>query len=533
MKLISAMLALAGLAWLLAACGGGGNSGAEDNAPPVHKSRLIAFEAGELAKGLSVPEFTSYWTLSEQRNGNVFPVKAGANDDGVLTVRIDPAGKFGTLGSSEFQEATLISISSTLSTLATKHWNDDLKATAAGVLLLADSRAPYTALLQLCHEMVDLQVRNLWLVTLDARDGEYRLLPLKIDTAQVFNEWYQLQPKDAEPTLHFKQTAGRTQLGWFDGKGETFDAAAEWQTKLPPQLPKFAKRSTRVQFELAPSASIADFAIAADLCAPLGYVDVEPYWPALDAVPDSGTVEKRRELAEYGDKLEATKDLKVPTLSDYWRASAADRGLPPASSIDSAAPLLGIRATADGSFATRTRDEPDWTHHTDDLGVQQALQRNAGEIDFDTGLSELQVLLAMDRDARWETFLGLLEMMRLLGCHRLFVVTYDVLGPTLRLLDLSLPMGDVPADTPVASVVVERHSTVAEGSYEVTFLLDGQENKLTGPRFSSSLASLTTKRKTDAEILGVKLPRDEPFETLFTILNAVSLLGMHSIRIGG
>ncbi|MCA8916100.1 MAG: hypothetical protein KDB90_11865 [Planctomycetes bacterium] len=530
----TSILLAAAFAMLLGACGSGENTTQPPPAPP-RKSRLVVFEPGELGKGIEYPDFTEYWKLAEQRNGNVFPVKATVEDDGVLATRLNADGTFSVLARGEFQPATLISLSSSMSSLATSHWNDDLRASSAALILFADKRAPYVQLLKLCKELVDLRVRNLWLVSLDARDDALRLLPLKVDTAQVFNEWYDLPPAEAEPTLRFSQRGEVVRFGWFDGKGDRIEARqdSDWKPKLKSGLPKLAKRAQRVQFDLANTATVGDFASLADLCAPLGYPEIEPFWPRLDIPEETGSVEKRRELAAFHDTLGVAKDIDVPTLSDFWRVSAADRGLPPAAIVDSDKPMLGLRAMTDGTFSTRSRDEPEWTQHADDLGVLQAFQRNAGEIDFDSGLSELQVVLAMDRNASWESFLGVLEMMKSVGVHRLFVITNDVLGPTLRLLDLTLPKDDLPAGVAIAAVLVKREGSVAEGNYDVTFLLDGEENKITGPRYSSSLASLTTRRKADPEVFALSLPRDEPFETLFTILNSVALLGMHSVRIGG
>ncbi|MCB9894534.1 MAG: hypothetical protein H6839_08800 [Planctomycetes bacterium] len=530
----TSLLAPAALALLLGACGGGEGN----NQPPPqqpHKSRLVAFEPGELGKGIEYPDFTDYWQLAEQRNGNVFPVKASIDDDGVLVARLSADGKFAARSGNEFQPVTLIGLVSSMSSLAEKHKNDALQASSAAMILFADNRAPYTQLLELCRGLVPLLVRNLWLVSRDSRDDTLRLLPLKVDTSQVFNEWDSLPPEEAAPTLQFAWRGGAVRLAWFDGEGDHFDAKADtdWRSALSKKLPQFAKRAQRVRFDLPTDATVKQFAEVADLCAPLGYADIEPYWRRLEEPPESAPVEKRRELAAYEDKLEIAKGLDIPTLADFWRVSAGDRGLPPAAEIDPKSPMLGLRAMTDGTFATRSPDEPEWTQHADDLGVLQAFQRNAGEIDFDTGLSELQVVMAMDRNARWETFLGVLEMMRSVGVHRLFVVTNDVLGPTLRLLDMTLPKGDLPTDINVAAVLVKRDGPIAEGKYDVTFLLDGEENKITGPRFSSSLASLTTRRKANPDVLGVSLPRDEPFETLFTILNSVALLGMHSVRIGG
>lgn len=529
------LLLAATLALLLSACGGGNDAPLPANEPPVRKSRLVAFDPAGLEQGLVAPDFTAYWTLAEQRNGNVYPVKASLDDPTVLAVRLDGAGQFAVRGASGFQAATLISVSASLEALAQKHWNEELQASAASVMLFADAAAPWQALLKLCRELVDLRVRNLWLVTRDTRDDTLRLLPLLVDTSQVFKEWYSLEPDDAAPTAHFRRGVKGVEFGWFDGKGDRFsaDPGDGWHDKLAAALPQYARRATRVQFNLPAGGTLAEFAADACLLAPLGYTGVEPFWPALDRPDQAGPIEETRKLPAFEDALQIAEGINVPTLSDYWRAVAVNRGLPAPGEVDAKAPLLAVRVTAEGSFASRTREAPEWTQHADDLGLLEALQRNSGEIDFDTGLSELHVLLCMDRYASWESFLGVVEMMHSVRCLRLLVVANDVVGPTLRLLALPLPVGELDPAAVVAGVRIERDGAVADGKYRVTMTLDKQEHQATGVSFPSSLARWVTERKAEPDVLWLKLPRDEPFETLFTVLNSLAWLGMHSIRFGG
>jgi hypothetical protein len=529
------------LAALLSACGGGGDSNAAPTLPE-RKSRLADFDSAGLDKDLQVPDFTDYWTLAEEGNGNVYPVKARLNDGDVLTARLDAKGAFALKEGEQFVARGLAAVTSSLDTLAQENWNEQAKASAAALILFADVRAPYLEMLKLCRELVNLRVGNLWLVTRDGRGDALRLLPLLIDTSQVGREWYELDEVLLARTVRFtwvRTAAGEyTAFDWVHDTTDDLDprakvASSSWKVDLASRLKTFIQQSGRVQFDLPPDAAIADWAEFANLFAPIGYAEVEPFWPALDRPEEGGPVVEARKLAAFTDSIEATRDLNLPTLSHWWRASAADRGLRAAGEIDSQRPMLAIRASADGGLATRTRDATEWSTHSDDMGVLNALRENAGEVDLDTGLSELQVVLAMDRYAKWETFLGMLEMMQSVRAFRLFVVTNDLIGPTLRLLDLELPVGDLPDKKDVAAVVVERQSSVAEARYNVTMLLDGVEHETTGPRFASSLTRLSGERKADPRALGIKLPRDEPFETLFTVLNAVAWLGMPSVTFGG
>ncbi|MCA8918465.1 MAG: hypothetical protein KDB32_05260, partial [Planctomycetes bacterium] len=91
----------------------------------------MAFDDNGLAEALQIPDFTRYWTLSEQRNGNVFPIKAGVDDETVKTIRLDSNGAFAEYRGGEFVSQSLTGISSGMETLAKRHWNEEQKATMA------------------------------------------------------------------------------------------------------------------------------------------------------------------------------------------------------------------------------------------------------------------------------------------------------------------------------------------------------------------------------------------------------------------
>ncbi|MBZ0136352.1 MAG: hypothetical protein K8I27_08265 [Planctomycetes bacterium] len=509
-------------ALLLTCCGGGADN--TPAPPPVpRKSRLAAFDTGGLDAGLTLPDFTDYWTLSEQRNGNSYPVKADVTDEAVMVLRLGADGAFAA-NSGEWVVESLPTIGRKMEALGKKFWNSEKKASAAAIILFADVGAPYVSLLELCRELVDLQVRNLWLVTRDRRDDAARLLPLKVDTDQLFREWYFLAPEEIATTLIVDADGIRPRAG-----GANIDLKAP----LSPENARALAGATRVQFVLAADADVGRFATAANLAAPVGYVDVEPFWPVLDMPHDNEPLRVKRELVEFDDDLGIAAGMDLPTLNEYWRAVASGERLPAPVEIDDESPLLGLRVASDGRFSTRARGEPEWTMHQDDMGFIQALQRNAGEIDFDTGVGTLQLVLAVERKTSWETFLGVLEIAASSGVHRIFVVTNDVVGPTPRLLDLSLPIGGGLENAVPAKVDLTRRGIAADGNYTVKFSIDGKTHEYSGARFASSLTDWTAGRQSDPDVLLVRMPRDEPFETLFTILNATAWLGMNGIRIGG
>lgn len=525
------------VALLIAACGGG----SDNMAPPplvTKKSRLVAFEAGELGDGLTLPDFTNYWSQAEQRNGNSYPVKANPADESVMLLRLDAKGDFAVHGR-KWTVESLPTIGRKMDALGKKFWNSEKEASAAAIILFADAGAPYVELLKLCRSLVDLQVQNLWLVTRDTRDGAARLLPLKVDTDQLFREWYHLTPEESAVTLLFKwRRTDSTNIIELQHRDQASPAVAfSSERGLAERMGDGdrdnLRKATRVQFDFPPGADISNFANVASFLAPIGYVDVEPFWPVLDQPDGSETMKAKRDLVEFEDELGLIGQLDVPTLNEYWRAVAANERLPAPVKLDEGAPVLGLRIARDGILSTRAPGEPEWTTHADDLAFLQALQRNAGEVDFDTGASTLQLVMCMDRGATWETFLGVLEMMISTAVHRLYVVTNDVIGPTLRLLDLSMPLIELPPDANLAAVNLERNGIVADGNYILKFTMDGEAREYSGARFASSLTIWAGEREADPYALLIKLPRDEPFETLFTVLNGAAWLGMKSIRIGG
>lgn len=523
-------------ALLIVGCGGGTENTATPAPPPPKKSRLIAFEAGDLDDGLKLPDFTNYWTQAETRNGNSYPVKASATDESVIVLRLDAKGDF-AVHTTKWTVESLPTIARKMDTLGKKFWNSEKEASAAAIILFADATAPYTQLLKLCRSLVDLQVRNLWLVTHDTRDDSARLLPLKVDTDQLFREWYHLTEEEQSVTARLLWTRhdGRNQV-ILRGATRLLDPGKfeAWKELIPEMAKRDFPDPSRVQFRLPDDGTINEFAEAANALATLGFNDVEPYWPVLNKPDGSETVKEKRTLFEYLDEIEHVASMDVPTLNEYWRAVAAGDRLPAPVKIDADSPVLALRVAGDGMLSTRARDEPVWTIHADDLEFIQALQRNAGEVDFDTGASTLQLVMCMDRNATWKTFLEILEMMMLSSAvHRLLVVTNDVIGPTLRLLDLSLPLGDLASDAKIAAVDLAREGIVADAKYTLKFTLDGETQEYSGARFASSLTIWSGERKADPDVLLIKLPRDEPFETLFTVLNGAAWLGMKGIRIGG
>lgn len=516
---------------LLAACGGGDNGAGNVGSKPVPASKLVAFNGAGLDAGINLPEFTEYWTHAEARNGNTFPIKIEVDDEVVMPVRLTADGF--AIWDGEYKSASLAAVINSFETHARRFWIESQDTSPAAIILFCDAAAAYADLLKLCKGMMELRLSNLWLVTRDARGDALRLLPLFIDARQATREWYHL---DAEETA-VTATVAHTQAPgkppelylmhheeWL--KDRSAGAGARWTENVPAKLKASGRKLNRVQFDLGPSATCAKLAEAVARFADVGFARVEPFWPALDRT-ESGSVKQTRKLADFNDTLGVVGDVKIPSMSDYWRASAADDGLAAPAIVDGDA--FGWRVTADGAFATRAPGESEWTHHSDELEALRHLQRSA-DIDFDIGVSDLSVVLAMDREAHWDLFLTVREFLRTAACYRLLVVVDDTVGPTRRLLDLSSPLEEAPPPERRASALVERDEA---GAYRVTFHLDGEDLVATGSAYTSSLTRWAIGRKSNPAVLGVALPRNEPFGTLFDVLNSLARLGMASVVIGG
>lgn len=524
----------------LFSCGGADNGEPDGPAPsPPVKSRLVAFDARQLDDGLEPPVVTTYWTDAENRNGNIYPVKASVDDELVLAVRLNKDGTFARAARDGFVADTLNSIAADMQRLANKHRIEETQASPVAMILFADRRAPYTQLLRLCKELAAQQVANLWLVTRDGRDDALRLLPLYLDNTQVFREWYWIDDKESTRTARLRWIRSRestiadnrtlTHIG--TGQTASTNSVTGWGEVLTEAVTPAGVE--RVQFELPDDARVEVFAECVNELSALGFKHVEPFWPPLDRPEDSPPVKERRELAVFDDDLGASQGVDIPTLSTFWRASTTENGLPAAAAIDPTLPVIAVQVNARGHYTSRVPGDDGWEVHAEDLGVLERLRRHAGEIDFDSGLSDLQVLLAIDRKADWSHFMRVREMMHQVRCFRLLVMTSDPIGPTLRLLDLSLPLTEVAAGKDVATVDVGRTGAVEDGEYNVAFFLEGKEHELKGPNFTATLTLLAESRGGSPDVLAVRLPMDEPFETYFKILSALAWLGMKDLRFGG
>jgi biopolymer transport protein ExbD len=516
---------------ILAACGGGDNGPGNAGSKPGTASKLVSFDAAGLDAGITLPVFTEYWTHAEARNGNTYPIRVDVDDEIVMPVRLTADGF--AIWSHEYKAASVAAVINSFEQHARRFWIESQNTSPAAIVLFCDKAAAYTDLLKLCKGLAELRLPNLWLVTHDARGDALRLLPLFIDTKQATREWYHLDADEnsVTATVGYMQPVGKPpelylmhHVEWL--KDRSAGAGARWTENVPAKLKASGHKLNRVQFDMTDGATCNVFAQAVARFADVGFARVEPFWPALDR-PEGGSVKQTRKLARYDDALDVVGDVKVPSMSDYWRASAADDGLAAPATLD--ADAFGWRVTAEGKFSTRAPGESEWTHHSDELEALRHLQRSA-DIDFDVGVSDLPVVLAMDREAQWDLFLTVREFLRTAACYRLLVVVDDTIGPTRRLLDLSLSLHEPPPAEQRASVLVERDEA---GAYRVTFHLDGEDLVATGPAYATSLTRWAIARKSNPAVLGVAMPRNEPFSTLFDVLNSLARLGMASVVIGG
>lgn len=505
---------------------GGNESTPERPRPATPTSRLTAVDPAGFDAGLRLPDLTKYWTDAETRNGNTYPVSAAVGDAHVIAARLLPGGEFEMRRDGGFKAGSMYSVLTHLERLKSQYWNESRGATAAALMLFADRRAPVTSLLKLCRELVFMQVGNLWLATQDGRDDAVRLLPLFVDVGQAQLEWYHLDREESARTAHLASTPGEevdTLVHTLSHRGDRLRASGD------DIYEAFSNTKVeRIQFEVHGELNVAEFARAVEFVSPLGFKDVELFWPALDKPDDVKPALSRRSLVAFEDELGVTRGLRVPTLSGYWRAVSAWPGMPAAAEIDTGLPLLAVRVDSDGQYATRARGEGDWKHHENDSGVLEAMRANAGEIDFNSLVSDLQVLLAVDRATPWKKFLGVLEMMQTARCFRLYVASFDVIGPTLRLVDLSLSVSESSHEP--ARLVLKRDGAVEDGGYSVRFVAGGDEFNARGSGFTAALTSWGSEVDERPQVLVASLPLDEPCGTMFTVLNSLAWLRMKEVR---
>jgi len=516
---------LAGFA--LAGCGGGNAPG---NAPaPAATSRLAAFDAPALLEGLVLPDATGYWSMAEARNGNTFPVKAKVGQEDTIIARVMPGGKVAIYEDKQFTEVGVAGVLSRLQPLADKTWNAGAQASSCALILLAHVDSPWETLLELCLGCVETRVGNLWLGTHDKRGEAARLLALKIDTTQVPAEGYGLSDKAREGTVLLHWVQQTPLLRYPDGKIEKGSGPAGWGRAFATGIAAQKPRPRRVQLALARNASMRAFEKAMHEISGAALAEIEPYWPVLKVPEASEPPRELRKLPVFVDVHELGTRIEPPTMSEYWRASEQSDRLPMSGLPKPGKPALYLCIDAENLWSSRSQAEAAWIDHVSADEVKERLVANAGEFDPSAGHSDLQLLLAVDRRAEWQQVLALLSAMTQTGVRTLFVLVMDQLGPTQRLLDLSLPVAE-PAGIEGA-VSLSRSGIVDDGKYDASLVVGEERFSAQGQGFLSELSRAIVARKTTPDWLAIKLRHDEPTATFFQLLNALARLNMRQIRI--
>lgn len=473
-----------------------------------------------LADDFGLIDATEYWKSAKGTETAI----ASSDPTRILQIRAGAGKEVRALEGSEWVACGLAGARARMQALAKP------QATATPVAHVVCQLAPDAAwetLLEICRACVELRINHLSLATSDKRSGT-RLLSLFVDTSQADSDWYSVPDselpnlaglawRDVAPTFVLP---GGEQIQAKSGKG--------WGKEFRDLLAAKNPRPRRLQVDLPAAASAKLLEAVLREVATAGFEAIEPFWPALKTTSNE-TVHERRKLVAFEDSWKLTADIQPPTMSEYWRAAEEGERLPGSATIDPARPLLLLRLDQDNHWASRERNDSQWTPHADDAAVLEALHKQAGEIDFDAGSSTLQVLLAVDRRAHWEGVLALLEMMVTARCRTLYVLVQDQLGPTPRLLDLSLPVDAAPADA--ALVHVSREGVPEGGNYRAALKLGEAEHTAEGPRFLSSLSRIVSEKKVTPDCLILRLPRDEPTGTFFFVLNALSRLDMRQVRV--
>lgn len=511
----------------LAACGGGNQPAANTPAPFI--SRLSTFAADEMLAGLTLPDATAYWSMAEARNGNTFPVKAKRDQPELLIARVLPGAEIALWDGKAFSAAGISGLRARLQPMAEATFNADLQASSCALIVLAHVESSWSTLLELELACVELRVGNLWLGTHDKRGEVTRLLPLKVDTSQVVAEGYELAPETAAGTVLLHWVKANPILRMPDGALRRAGSAAGWGKGFAADIASAKPRPRRVQLSLPPTATLRPFEKALYELSGAALAEIEPYWPVLKTPPVEEPPREARRLARFDDERGMAARVEPPTMSEYWRVAEQSDRLPLPVRPAAAATQVLLCVDQDSRWSSLAPGQADWAEHADMAEVTEVLVANAGEVEPGAKPSALLVLLAIDRRAPWQCLLELYAAMARVGVRRLHVLVQDQLGPTPRLLDLSLPAAELSQDA--ARLELGRQGQPEDGQYTARLFIAESEFNAEGPRFLAALARHVGQGAGPVETLAIRLPADEPAATFFQLANALARLYPKRLRL--
>lgn len=477
--IIAAALALAG-------CGGGGN--AAEPPRPTAVSALAAFDTGEWLGDFALPDATEYWTAAEARNGNTFPIKAKATQEGVLVLRLKPGGQHQVLESGALVDVTPSEFMARLEKTAASLLAEGAMASSAALVVLPHIDTPWPLFVRLCRDCARLKVANLWLATRDTRDGACRLLPLKVDVERGAGAWLGKSPELPEESARLQWLRGKPVMRFADNK--SLAAAPEaWGKQFSNAAASLKPRPRRLQVQLTRENTLRDLQTVLHELSPAAFAQVEPFWPMLD-----------------GSNL-----LEIP---EYWKAAPTNEVEITDASPDS---LLELRLQGSGYAVL---DGATWAS-ADLAGLRSRLQELAARTTKPGELaSDAHVVCYAQPEATWLSLIELCRACVSLRIARLALATADREGGE-RLLALHVDISQ--ADSPWYAVSPDELATLA-GLYwtgdKPTFVFaDGNEvQPKTAKGWGRDLRESVAFKTPRPRRLQVDLPLKATLRTFETVL---------------
>ncbi|MCC6572214.1 MAG: hypothetical protein IT462_00355 [Planctomycetes bacterium] len=517
------------IALALFACSPAPNAPA--NTPGIKPRTLASFDVGAYGADLQWPDISAYWRLAAKNNGNTLAFRC-AIKDAQLVVRVDKDGGTALLREGKFDAMSLESLGANFQRVGKEHWNEGVGASYAVVLALVDRRAPMRAFLGVQRLAVNTRVANVYLVTRDAEHDVLRLFPLHIGYDREADIGYTLPPETAKTTARLTWAAGaaEAQLAILDNSFNSRAAGAEWGIQLVDHAMERHTHIKRLQLDLDQEATVEVFETALNQMAAMGVPLVECLPETLDRRQIAPAQPPTRKLEAYPDPFGVTKRIAPPVSGDYWfLASLAASRLPAAATLDDKLPLLVIALEKDKKVAWRGRADAAWVEGDED-GLRAAMRKASEQsIDLNSSTSELQVVIAADSTCTWDRLLAVREMQAQFRCPLSYLVLMDALGPTLRLLDISLGLKDRAEGD--AAVNVERVVLDGRAKYFAELALpDVLPQMFDGSTWLTELIRAARAAKTPAETCHYRLPREETLRMFVDVLDATATLGARRIN---
>lgn len=274
------LIVLAALA--MAGCGGGGNAAEPPRTPAV--SALAAFDTGTWLDDFALPDASAYWTAAEARNGNTYPIKAKAGQDGLMVLCIKPGGNFQVLQGDKLVDVPAPEMQSQLEKLSASLLAEGAMASSAAVIVLPHVETPWPAFLRLCRDCARLKVANLWLGTRDSRDGACRLLPLKVDIERGPGAWLGRSPEVPDESARLQWNQGKPVMRFADGR--SLAAAPEsWGKQFSNAAASLKPRPRRLQVQLTRESTLKQLVTILQELAGAAFAQIEPFWPMQEDSP--------------------------------------------------------------------------------------------------------------------------------------------------------------------------------------------------------------------------------------------------------